>query len=131
MAQAAVDVLLAGHPLSVVERQARYIEAVIAIQRQEYDRAVQLLESLTQDHTSYETGFIALGDLYAAQGWTNSARKNFETALQLIDRKLGNTNNQLEAGTVTTIAEYGQIRAEIELLTQQRDIVVERLDKLP
>ena len=38
---------------------------------------------------------------------------------------------QLEVGSVTTIAKYGQIRAEIELLTQQTDIVVERLDKLP
>jgi len=130
-AQAAVDVLLGGYPLPAVEQQARYIEAGIAIQGREYDRGVQLLQSLTEDHPSYETGFIALGDLYAAQGWTNSARKNFETALQLIARKLGNANEQLEAGTVATIAEYGQIRAQIELLTQQRDIVVERLDKLP
>ncbi|MEE8592924.1 MAG: hypothetical protein V3T03_02230 [Candidatus Bipolaricaulota bacterium] len=38
---------------------------------------------------------------------------------------------QLEVGSVATIAKYGQIRAEIELLTQQTDIVVERLDKLP
>ncbi len=130
-AQAVVDILLAGYPKSAVERQARYIEAVIAIQGREYNRAVQLLESLTQDHASYETGFIALGELYAAQGLTNTARKNFEQALRLIDRKLGKANEQLEVGTVTTIAKYGQIRAEIELLTQQRDIVVERLDKLP
>ncbi|MCK5247054.1 hypothetical protein KAR02_09160, partial [Candidatus Bipolaricaulota bacterium] len=130
-AQASVDVLLSGHPLDIVERQARYIEAVIAIQQQEYDRAVQLLESLTQDHSSYETGFIALGDLYAALGFTNSARKNLETALRLIDQKLGRANARLGTGTVTTIAEYGQIRAEIELLVQQRDIAIERLDELP
>ncbi|MCK5584991.1 hypothetical protein KAJ02_02860, partial [Candidatus Bipolaricaulota bacterium] len=130
-AQASVDVLLSGHPLDIVERQARYIEAVIAIQQQEYDRAVQLLESLTQDHSSYETGFIALGDLYAAQGLTNSARKNLETALRLIDQKLERANARLGTGTVTAIAEYGQIRAEIELLVQQRDIAIERLDELP
>jgi len=130
-AQAAIDVLLSSHPLPTIEQQARYIEAAIAIQGREYDRAAQLLEALTQDHPSYETGFIALGDLYAAQGLTNSARKNLETALRLIDKKLRRANERLQAETVTTITEYGQLRAEIELLTQQRDIVVERLDTLP
>ncbi|MFC2108755.1 Wzy polymerase domain-containing protein [Candidatus Bipolaricaulota bacterium] len=130
-AEAVVDVLLGGYPLSAVEQQARYIEAVIAIQGREYDRAVQLLEALTQDHPSYETAFIALGDFYAAQGWTNSARKNFETALQLIDGNLRRANRQLESGTTSTVAEYGRIRAQIEVLTQQRDIVVEKLDELP
>jgi len=130
-AQAAIDVLLDGHPISTVEQQARYIEAAIAIQRREYDRAAQLLEDLTQDHSSYETGFIALGDLYAAQGLTNSARNNLETALRLIGTKLERANKRLQAETVTTYAEYGQLQAEIELLTQQRDIVVERLNTLP
>ena len=130
-AQAAVDVLLVGHPPKEVEQRARYIEAMITTQRRDYDRAVQQLESLTQDHASYEMAFIALGDLYAAQGFTHSARKNLEEALRLIDRKLRGANKKLESGAIVTIAEYGQIRAEIDLLTQQREIVVDRLGKLP
>ena len=130
-AQAAVDVLLGGHPLDAVEQPARYIEAVIAIHGRNYDLAVQLLESLTQDHASYETGFIALGDLRAAQGLTDLARKNFETALQLIEQKLATANRKLDSNAIATIAEYGQIRSEIDLLTQQRDIAIEQLDKLP
>jgi tetratricopeptide (TPR) repeat protein len=130
-AQAAVDVLLAGLPLKEVEQRARYIEAMITTQRRDYDRAVQQLESLTQDHASYETAFIALGDLYAAQGFTHSARKNLDEALRLIDRKLRSANKKLEPGAIRTIAEYGQIRAEIDLLTQQREIVIDRLGKLP
>ena len=126
-AQAAVDVLLRGRPEQAVERQARYIEAVIAVRGRDYDRAVHLLESLTQDHASYEPGFIALGDLYAAQGFVASARRNLETALRIIDRKLA----RLAATDVTTIAEYGQVRGETNLLTQQRTIVVNRLDELP
>jgi O-antigen ligase len=126
-AQAAVDVLLRGRPEQAVERQARYIEAVIAVRGRDYDRAVHLLESLTQDHASYETGFIALGDLYAAQGFVAPARRNLETALRIIDRKLA----RLAATDVTTIAEYGQVRSETNLLTQQRTIVVKRLDELP
>ena len=130
-AQQAIDVLLNGQPQRAVEQQARYIEALIAIRAHDYDRAVQLLESLTQDHRSYETGFIALGDLYAAQGLTASARSNLDRALTLIDRKLDRANERLASGEVTTIAEYGELRREIELLTQQRGIVVDRLADLP
>jgi tetratricopeptide (TPR) repeat protein len=130
-AQAAVDILLASHPVSSVEQPARYIEAVIAMQQRDYDHATQLLESLTRDHASYETGFLALGDLYAAQGLTDSARSNFETALQLIEKKLGTASRRLEAETIATFAEYGQIRTEIQLLNQQKEIVIEQLNKLP
>jgi O-antigen ligase len=130
-AQAAVDTLLAGHPLKEVEQQARYIEAVISIQGRDYDRAVQQLESLTQDHPSYETGFIALGDLYDAQGMTNSARNNFDEALRLIDKGLRHATTKIENSAVVTLAEYGQIRAEIDLLNRQRAIVLDRLSRLP
>jgi len=130
-AQAAVDTLLAGEPLKEVEQQARYIEAVISVQGQNYDRAVQQLESLTQDHPTYETAFIALGDLYLAQGLTNSARGNLTEALQLIENKLRRANKKIENNTIATLAEYGQIRAEIDLLNQQYDIVIDRLSKLP
>lgn len=130
-AQAALDVLLAGRPLDEVEQQARYIEAVIATQARDYDRAVQLLEALTQDHPSYETGFVALGDLYAAQGLTNSARRNLETALRLIDDKLRVARERLQAKDFITVADYGQLLAVVDLQTQQREIVIDRLSTLP
>lgn len=137
-AQSAIDVLLAGRPLDEVEQQARYIESVIAIQGGDFNRAVQLLDSLTQDHPSYETAFIALGDLYAAQGFTHSARKSFDTALDLIDTALDLIDNKLQSaserirdGGFVTIAEYGQLQAQVDLLTQQRVIVVDRLETMP
>ena len=130
-AQAAVDVLLEGEPQRTVEQQARYIEALIAIRAQDYSRAAQLLEALTQDHPSYETAFVALGDLYAAQGLTASARNNLDQALLLIDRKLARANEKLASGEVVTVAEYGELRQQIELLTQQRAIVIDRLSDLP
>lgn len=130
-AQTAVDTLLAGNPVKEVEQQARYIEAIISIQQHNYEHAVQQLESLTQDHPSYETGFIALGDLYDAQGLTNSARSNFEQALRLIDKGLRRANKKIANNATVTLAEYGQIRAEIDLLNQQKAIVVDRLSKLP
>jgi len=130
-AQAAIDILLAGEPQDEVEQQARYIEAVISIRRKDYDRAAEQLESLTQDHPKYETGFIVLGELYAARGWNNVSRTNYEEALRLIDRKLIRATRKIEKKTFSTIAEYGQIRSEIEALNRQRDIVLDRLSKLP
>jgi tetratricopeptide (TPR) repeat protein len=130
-AQRAVDILLGGRPLDTVEQQARYLEAVIAVQGKHYDRAVQLLESLAQDQPSYETAFIALGDIYAAQGLENSAQRNFETALRLIDRKLEDSTRRVEAGTFASVAEYGQLRSQVDLLTQQRELVLKRLTPTP
>ncbi len=130
-AQAAIDILLEGHPQAAVEQQARYIEAIISIQRRNYDVAVQQLESLKQDYPTYETAFLALGDLYDAQGWNVSARKNFEEALRLIEQKLGPATKRIEDGRAKTIAEYGQLRAEIERLEAQHSIVLDRLSELP
>jgi len=130
-AQVAVDTLLAGRPQAAVERQARYIEAVISLQGKQYDQALQQLESLIQDHPTYETAFIALGDLYLAQGYINSARNNLAEALRLIDKALQRANRRIEANTLVTLAQYAQIRSQIELLNQQRDLVMERLSKLP
>lgn len=130
-AQAAIDVLLDGQPLKEVQQQGRYIEAVISIQGSDYERAIQQLESLKLDHPAYETAYIALGDVYAAQGLNNSAYDNFERAVQLIDHKLIIANAKLTAGTMVTLADYAQIRSEIDLLNQQRDIVLDRLSRLP
>ena len=93
--------------------------------------AMQLLEALTQDHPTYETGFVALGDLCAARGLADSARKSFDEALRLIDRKLTRANEKLDGKTITTIAEYGKILTEVSLLTKQKGIVIEQLEQLP
>ena len=130
-AQAAIDILLSSHPSPAVEQPARYIEAVVAIQRQDYDYAIQLLEALTHDHASYETGFVALGDMYASSGLTDLARESFEKALRLIDRKLATAAGKLNGKIVIAIAEYGEINTEIELLNKQREIVIDQLGKLP
>ncbi len=130
-AQAAIDVLLAGPMKGAIDQQARYIESGIAIRRGQIELAIQLLESLTQDHRKYETGFLALGEVYASQGLSNLARDNLDRALRIIDSKLRTADKKLAAGNVITVAEYGQLRSQIDLLTQQRSLVVDRLEGLP
>ena len=126
-AQAAVDLLLATHLSEEVERQVLYIEAAICIERQQFDRAYQLLLSLTLDHPTFEPGLVALGQLCAAQGLTNSACRYFEEALQLIEKKLEATYANSETAP---LAKAKLIRDEIETLTRQRDHVVNQLNDL-
>lgn len=130
-AQAAIDILLGSQPYTEVEWQARYIESVIAIHQDEYSRAVMLLESLIQDAPSFEIAFLALADIFAAQGLTHSARSNLEKALMIIDGKLALLNIKLEKGVFLSVAEYGELRAEVEKLHQEREIAIDRLGKLP
>jgi O-antigen ligase len=130
-AQAAVELLLGGNPPRDVEQQARYMEALVAFQAGEHDRAVLLLEALTEDHPSYETGLLALGDLYAMLGRPVGAQRVLERALVLIDRKLERARAKLSSSTSMNLTEYGQIRLEIDRLQQQRELAVTRLRDLP
>ncbi|MCK5828323.1 O-antigen ligase family protein, partial [Candidatus Bipolaricaulota bacterium] len=127
-AQAAIELLLAT-PLSAdIDVQARYIEAVICVERRQFDQALRLLTSLSQDYPTFEPALVALGQLYAAQGLTFSARTSFETALQLIVDKLAVATSERESATLT---ERQLIRDEIETLTEQRDHVVSQINNLP
>jgi len=129
-AQRAIDVVLAGHPLADVDERARYIEAVLAIKQRAFDRALQLLEALTRDHPTFERAPIALGQLYAAQGLTNSARRNYEAALSAIDEKLRVAEETLTTSPAMSSA-YEQAQLEIDSLLEQRAFVASELSALP
>ncbi len=127
-AQAAVETLLATPLSSDVEVQARYIKAVICVEQRQFDQALQLLRSLSSDYPTFEPGLVALGQLYAAQGLTYSARKNYEVALQLIVEKLETATANLESAPSTEIR---LLQDEIKTLSEQRDHVVSQISRLP
>ena len=127
-AQAAIELLLAT-PLSAdVDVRARYVEAVICVERRQFDQALRSFTSLSQDYPTFEPALVALGQLYVSQGLTFSARTSFETALQLIVDKLAVATSKLESVTIT---ERQLIRDEIATLTEQRDHVVGQINNLP
>jgi len=130
-AQRALDVVLTGHPLASVDERARYIGAVIAIKQRDFDRALQMLEALAVDHPAFERGRIALGQLYAAQGLTQSARRNFEAALTTINEKLRIAEAALASMTSAMSTAYERTRLEIEQLQEQRTLVLSELSALP
>ncbi len=126
-----VDLLLATHPSKDTTLQAHYLDGIIAIREGDYSRASKILEGLVKSNPSFERAYIALGDLYRAQGLTVSARKNYETALKLIEKKLARNTARLSSATRITAQEYSRLRSEINMLQQEKKAVESSLSRLP
>jgi len=127
----ALEFLLASGVKEQVQWQARYIQAAIRSQRGEYTEAIAQLLRLSADAPEYELAFIALGDIYAAQGNTVLAREKYDQALDVVETRLERTNRRLEALTETTVSVYGRLRTVANNMTQQRTLILERLSRLP
>ncbi len=130
-AQKNINFILSTHPSSDMALQAEYLNGIIAIRAGDYTRASQILNELVKRHRDFERGYIALGDLYRAQGLTVSARKNYETSLKLITARLARDNSHLNSGKPITGQEYSRLRNEITMLTQEKQAVEASLAKLP
>ena len=126
-----VDFLLATHPAKETALQAHYLDGIIAIRDGDYPRASKILEGLVKSNPSFERAYIALGDLYRAQGLTISARKNYEAALKLIEKKLARNRTRLSSATRITAQEYSRLRSEIAMLQQEKQAVESSLSRLP
>ncbi len=126
-----VDFLLSTHPDKDTTLQLHYLDGLIAIREGEYARASKILEGLVKSNPSFERAYIALGDLYRAQGLTVSARKNYETALKLIEKKLARNEKKLSSTTHFTLQEYNRLQSEIRLLKQEKQAAEASLSQLP
>lgn len=131
IAQENVDLLLSTHPNPSMEIQAKYLNGMIAFREGDYDRAGDLLESLVEDHPSFERAYIALGDLYRGLKMPVTARKNYEKALVLIDKALTQNQRKLSSATRMQADEYAKLRGEIEVLKQEKEAVEAALSSLP
>jgi Tfp pilus assembly protein PilF len=130
-ARRTVDLLLATEPRKDTLLQGRYLEALVTLREGDGLSATKKLDQLTSDAPTYEAPYLALGELYRGRGMNVTARKAYETALQLIDEKLAAAQKRIASGTRVSTSDYGQTRAEIDRLTQERDAVEAGLAKLP
>jgi len=130
-ARRTVDLLLATEPRKDTLLQGRYLEALVTLREGDGLSATEKLDQLTSDAPTYEAPYLALGELYRGRGMNVTARKAYETALQLIDEKLAAAQKRIASGTRVSTSDYGQTRAEIDRLTQERDAVEAGLAKLP
>ena len=130
-ARETVELLLSTHPHPDIRIQAEYLHGVIAIREGDYSRATQELEDLAQAHPSFERTYIALGDLYRGRGMPLNARKNYETALNLIEQKLTSAEKRLSSATSLAYDEYAKLRSEIDVLKQEKEAASAGLARLP
>ena len=126
-----VELLLATHPHPTLQIQAEYLEGIITIQEGDYNRAADMLETLIQEHPTFERSYIALGDLYRMRGMPVNARKNYEKALELIDEKLTKAKETLSSAISLPTQQYFRLHNEIEVLTQEKEAAEASLAKLP
>ena len=126
-----VALLLATHPDKDTVRQAHYLEGIIAIREKDYQKARDILNALLKESPDFERAYIARGDLYRIQGYTETARKDYEKALALIEKKLSQTQKKLSSTTRFTAEEYSRLRSEINLLQQEKKAVEASLSRLP
>ena len=126
-----VALLLATHPDKDTVRQAHYLEGIIAIREKDYQKARDILNALLKESPDFERAYIARGDLYRVQGYTETARKDYEKALALIEKKLSRAQKKLSSTTRFTAEEYSRLRSEINLLQQEKKAVEASLSRLP
>ncbi|MDD5219412.1 MAG: O-antigen ligase family protein [Candidatus Bipolaricaulis sp.] len=125
-----LDVLLASAPREDIARKARYLDAAIDIEERNYTAALEKLERLAADAPKFETAQIALGNLYAARGDAVKARAHYEHALKIIESALAIVEPKIATPAGLTSAQYGELRAQIMTLRNERDFVQERLRTL-
>jgi tetratricopeptide (TPR) repeat protein len=130
-AQQDIDILLSSLPQSALASQAQYLEAMISFRNNEYSKAIDQLEELIEQYPSFERAYISLGDLYRSRGMPVTARRYLEQALDLIDKALSKARNRLSSSSSMTASEYGDLRDQIETLTQEKKVVEEALNALP
>jgi O-antigen ligase len=130
-ARRAVDLLLATEPRKDTLLQGRYLEALITLREGDGFSAAEKLDQLTRDAPTYEAPYLALGELYRGRGMNVTARKAYETALQLINEKIAAAQKRIAPGTTVSTSAYGATRAEIDGLTQEKNAVEAGLSKLP
>jgi O-antigen ligase len=122
---------LSTQPNASMELQAKYLNAMIALRKGDYNRAGDLLEALVEAHPSFERAYIALGDLYRGLRMPVTARKNYEKALTLIKKALASNQSKLSSATRMQADEYAKLRGEIEILKQEKEAVEAALRGLP
>ena len=125
-----VDRLLSMDPSPDLKPDALYLQAVLLSRMEGPEAAVSRLEELLRQYPREEKFWVALAQLYWAQGETARAKETFEKALDLVNRKLKALDRKLQPGREVPLDDYARWSAERESLRQLRDELEQTLRKL-
>ena len=130
-ARETATLLLNSHPSRAAASKASYILALVEAKEGDLEAAASRLYRVIEEDPSFQVGYILLASIVAAQGDTEEARTLLQRALAVIERELRSAENKLSSATEMPLAEYGSLRSSISRLHSERDLVRERLDRLP
>jgi len=130
-AREAIEFLLATNPTSPMWEQTRYQQASVAIRVADYSGAVRLLEDLIEDAPKYEPAYVGLGNLYGGLGYDALAIETFESALELIDRKLAKVRwKERRLGAIGSAQEFAELAQTEESLLRSKEFIFDQLKDL-
>lgn len=125
-----LDFLLTMDPSPTLKPDALYLRAVLIARTEGREAAVSQLEQLVRQYRNEEKMYVALAQLYLAQGEREKAKETFEQALTLVERKLQGLDRRLQPGRAVPLDEYARWTAERESLRKLRDELERALRRL-
>jgi len=127
-----IEKFLALDPEPTLKFEGQYLKVFIAAQR-EGDKGLAKLLEFSEKHPDFEQAYIDLGRAYHVRGDKERARQYYEKAREVIQNKLTQQNQQLEAlkrrGQVS-VEEYSPLRLMIQALEARQKQVEELIKEL-
>ena len=130
-ARHAISTLLATNPYPAMESRARYIQAQIESLDGNSQLALDLLDELLQFDPDQERAYIARGTIFLEEDRPQDARREYETALALIDAKILKLQRFLSSNSDLLLTQYGETTSELHFLQNEQDQVLSALRQLP
>jgi len=111
-----------------LKTKAKYFLSVIAIQKNQVEKAEKLLAEVLSSDPKFERGIILQGDIANFRGNEAKAREKWQRALDVINEKLSRVNNRL-SGEIK-LEDLAELRSQKERLTRHKKQITNKLEGL-
>lgn len=125
-----LDLLLAMDPSPTLKPEALYLQVTLISRLEGPEAALSQVEELVKRYPNEEKLWVALAQLYLAQGERERAKVTLEKTLRLVNRKLKALDRRLQPGRALPLDDYARWTAERESLRKLRDELERALRRL-
>ena len=130
-ARRAISTLLGTNPGPSMESRARYIQAQIEFLDGNNQLALDLLGTLLELDPTQERAHIGRARIFVAEDRPEDARREYESALALIDAEILELQRFLSSNSDLLLTQYGEKTSQLRFLQSEQDQVLDALGQLP